>query len=161
MQLHGREHVHIRLLLSAFLLHPTTCKATGMRLCSLGTSHQGQHSLQQRQEQTPCYGHYLALLWDMHNSFLCKSLLDYHHWPLCMAMWFINHCFVLSAYIGMHASPNYWITVYTIMDVSQPAVVWLTNVGLAGIGSIGVRNASICTDFLRTTVSYLPGTDHS
>ena len=57
MQQHGWGHDHIRLLLSAFLLHSTTCKAARMRLCSLGNFHQGEHLLQQRQEQALCYGY--------------------------------------------------------------------------------------------------------
>ena len=57
MQQRGRGHDRVRLLLSAFLLHPTTCKAARKRLCSLGTPHQGQHLLQQRQEQTSWYRH--------------------------------------------------------------------------------------------------------
>ena len=55
MQHYGWGHDCTRLLLSASLLHPTTCKAARMRLCSLGTSHQSQHLLQQRQEQASCY----------------------------------------------------------------------------------------------------------
>ena len=71
-------------------------KAAQMRMCSLGTSHQAQHLLQQRQEQASWYICTLTGSVVRHARFIFDQ-------TMCMTTYvFIDPCFVLlSAYVCM------------------------------------------------------------